>query len=308
VADTHRKLTTILSADVEGYSRLMGADEEGTFDTLKTYREALARHIAAYDGRVVNTWGDALIAEFPSVVSAVRAAIDAQNEIAERNAAKPPEARMHFRIGVNLGDVIADGDDIYGDGVNIAARLQSEAPAGGILISRTVHDQVRNKLSVGFEFLGNLEVKNIEEAVPAFSVRVGNPDMPSLAGLPRPQSRQPAQVSRKPSGPVEILTGNRTLLALAVVPLALIPVNLLAWQGYFWAAWPLLAVATLAGMAWTRRTKLLDRWIATALVIGAMLVVINLLSWHGYFWAIWPVLALAVAAALRFVAVGRRGP
>ena len=122
---TQRKLTTIFSADVQGYSRLMEADEEGTLATLKQYRDAMARLIDAHGGRVVNTWGDGLIAEFPSVVEAVRAAIDVQNELAEHNAGRSDATRMLFRIGINLGDVIVEGDDIYGDGVNIAARLQS---------------------------------------------------------------------------------------------------------------------------------------------------------------------------------------
>ncbi len=153
MTDTHRKLTTIFCADVQDYSRLMGADEEGTLATLKRYRDAMARLIEAHEGRVVNTWGDGLIAEFPSVVEAVRAAIDVQTELAGLNAERQSDARMLFRIGINLGDVIAEGNDIYGDGVNIAARLQASAPAGGIVISSTVYDQIRNKVAVGFEFL-----------------------------------------------------------------------------------------------------------------------------------------------------------
>ena len=170
---THRKLTTIFSADVQGYSRLMEADEEGTLATLKQYREAMERLIEAHGGRVINTWGDGLIAEFPSVVESVRVAIDVQNELAGRNAGRSDATRMQFRIGINLGDVIVEGDDIYGDGVNIAARLQSSAAPGGIVISNTVYDQVRNKMSVGFEFLGSLSVKNIEETVPSYAVRIG---------------------------------------------------------------------------------------------------------------------------------------
>jgi adenylate cyclase len=168
-----RKLTTVFSADVQGFSRLMEVDEEGTFATLKTYRDAMSRLIASHGGRVVNTWGDGVIAEFPSVVAAVRAAVDVQNELATHNAGRPDGTRMFFRIGINLGDVIVDGTDIYGDGVNIAARLQSEAQPGGILISNTVYDQVRNKMPVGFEFLGNLSVKNIDEAIPSYAVRIG---------------------------------------------------------------------------------------------------------------------------------------
>lgn len=170
---TRRKLTTIFCADVQDYSRLMGKDEEGTLAALKRSRDAMARLIEAREGRVVNTWGDGVIAEFPSVVEAVRAAIDVQNELAGLNAERHGEARMDYRIGLNLGDVIADGDDLYGDGVNIAARLQASAPAGGIVISSTVYDQVRNKLAVGFEFLGALTVKNIDGGVPSYVVQIG---------------------------------------------------------------------------------------------------------------------------------------
>ena len=159
-SETRRKLTTIFSADVQDYTRLMGADEEGTLATLKRYRDRMSRLIEAHGGRVVNTWGDGLIAEFPSVVEAVRAAVDVQNELAGLNAARPADGRMLFRIGINLGDVIVEGSDIYGDGVNIAARLQAQAPAGGVVISNTVYDQVRNKVAVGFDFLGPLVVKN----------------------------------------------------------------------------------------------------------------------------------------------------
>jgi class 3 adenylate cyclase len=170
---TQRKLTTIFSADVQDYTRLMGADEEGTLATLKRYRDAMSRLIGAHGGRVINTWGDGLIAEFPSVVEAVRTAVDVQNELAELNGARSAEGRMLFRIGINLGDVIVEGDDIYGDGVNVAARLQATAAAGGIVISNTVYDQVRNKIAVGFEFLGPLKVKNVEDAVPSYAVRIG---------------------------------------------------------------------------------------------------------------------------------------
>src|SRR5689334_4772992 len=142
MSDTQRRLTTIFSADVQDYTRLMGLDEEGTLATLKRYREAMSGLIAAHGGRVVNTWGDGLIAEFPSVVEAVRAAVDVQTELAGFNSAKPASEQMLFRIGINLGDIIVEGADIYGDGVNIAARLQASAPAGGIVISNTVYDQV----------------------------------------------------------------------------------------------------------------------------------------------------------------------
>src|SRR5262245_33030187 len=172
-----RKLTTIFSADVQGYSRLMEADEEGTLATLKQYRDAMARLIDAHGGRVVNTWGDGLIAEFPSVVESVRTAIDVQNELAGHNAVRPAATQMLFRLGINLGDVMVEGDDIYGDAVNIAARLPAAAAAGGIVSSNTVHDQVRNKMAVGFEFLVDLAIKNVEEAVPSYAVRIGGQEV-----------------------------------------------------------------------------------------------------------------------------------
>ena len=138
MSETRRKLTTIFSADVQDYSRLMGADEEGTLAMLKRYRDAMSRLIGSHGGRVIPTWGDGLIAECPSVVEAVRAAGDGRNELAGLNTARPADGRMLFRIGINLGDVIVDGDDIYGDGVNVAARLQASAAAGGIVISKTM--------------------------------------------------------------------------------------------------------------------------------------------------------------------------
>ena len=302
---TRRKLTTIFSADVQGYSRLMEADEEGTLATLTQYRNAMARLIEAHGGRVVNTWGDGLIAEFPSVVESVRTAIDVQNELAGHNAARPAETRMFFRIGINLGDVIAEGDDIYGDGVNIAARLQTSAPAGGIVISNTVYDQVRNKMSVGFEFLGDLDVKNIEERVPSYAVRIGDqrsdaaqsPRRVGQVGAPA-STNGPARDPADASGSRMI---SRPIAVFALIALVSLAVNFLSWNGTFWAPWPILAIATLAGLAWARKTSLVGRGIATLGVIGLGVICINLLSWQGEFWAVWPLLALALAAGIRWV-------
>ena len=167
---TERKLTTILSADAVGYSRLMGKDETGTFATLKTYRELTADRIVRHRGRVVNTAGDSILAEFPSVVKAVECAVEIQRAIAERNSALHKDRQMRFRIGVNLGDVMVDNDDLFGDGVNVAARLQALAEPGGILISGAVFDHVKDKLAVSFDALGNKEVKNIQAQVPVYRV------------------------------------------------------------------------------------------------------------------------------------------
>src|SRR6478752_5022341 len=162
---TQRKLTTIFSADVQDYTRLMGMDEEGTLATLKRYRDAMSRLIGAHGGRVINTWGDGLIAEFPSVVEAVRTAVDVQNELAELNGARSAEGRMLFRIGINLGDVIVEGDDIYGDGVNVAARLEPLAEPGGICVSSIVNESVGNRVDVRFQDGGEMSVKNIDRPI-----------------------------------------------------------------------------------------------------------------------------------------------
>ena len=156
-----RKLTAILSADVAGYSRLMDQDEEATIRTLTTYRSAISDLVQQYRGRVVDTTGDNLMAEFTSAVDAVKCALEVQRELAERNAELSHERRMEFRIGLNIGDVVEEEDRIYGDGVNIAARVEGLAEAGGICISGRVYDQVENKLDLKCEFLGEQKVKNI---------------------------------------------------------------------------------------------------------------------------------------------------
>jgi len=169
-AAPERKLTTILAADAAGYSAMMGRDEPGTLAQLKSSREAMAEEIAYHRGRIFGASGDSLLAEFSSVVNAVECAVRVQRTLAERNAALTEERRMRFRIGINLGDVMVEGDDLFGEGVNIAARLEALAEPGGILISGAVFDQVRTKLALGFDFLGAQAVKNISEPVPAWRV------------------------------------------------------------------------------------------------------------------------------------------
>ncbi len=176
-----RRLAAIMSADVVGYSALMAVDEEGTLARLKAHREELVEPtIAAHEGRVVKLMGDGLLVEFPSVVEAVRAAVEVQRGMAERNADTPEEQRITFRIGVNQGDVIVDGDDIYGDGVNVAARLQERATPGGICISDRVHGDIRGRIDVGIDDLGDQELKNIPQPVRVFRVLTG-PDSGSRA-------------------------------------------------------------------------------------------------------------------------------
>jgi TolB-like protein/class 3 adenylate cyclase/Tfp pilus assembly protein PilF len=166
-----RKLAAILAADVAGYSRLMGADEEGTLARLKALRRELGDpKIKEHRGRIVKTTGDGMLVEFPSVVDAVRCAVEVQRAMLDRNAEIPEDKRIVFRMGVNLGDVILDGDDIYGDGVNIAARLETLAEPGGICISRVVRDQIRDKLPYSFTDIGEQSVKNIARPVRAYGI------------------------------------------------------------------------------------------------------------------------------------------
>ncbi len=195
-----RRLAAILAADVAGYSRLMGADEEGTLERLKALRRELVDpKISAHHGRVVKTTGDGLLVEFPSVVDAVRCAVEVQQEMTERDTGVPADNRIELRIGINLGDVIIEGDDLFGDGVNIAARIEALADAGGVFVSNTVHDHVRDRLPFVFEDLGEQEMKNIARPVRVYRVRDATPakslsapaqpvlplpDKPSIAVLP----------------------------------------------------------------------------------------------------------------------------
>ena len=190
-----RRLVAIMAADVVGYSRLMGEDEEGTLAALKAIRRELTEpKIAENRGRIVKTTGDGLLVEFPSVVDAVRCAVEVQREMALRNTAVPQARRIEFRVGINLGDVIIDEHDIYGDGVNVAARLEALADPGGICVSRVVRDQVRDKLDFAFEDMGDQQVKNIARAIRVYRIPIADklaakaplplPDKPSLAVLP----------------------------------------------------------------------------------------------------------------------------
>ena len=192
-----RKLAAILSADVKGYSRLMEDDEEATVRTITAYREVMTSLIQGQNGRIVDAKGDNLLAEFPSVVDAVRCAVEIQRELRVRNSDLPEHRKMEFRIGINLGDVIEEGDIIYGDGVNIAARLEGLAEGGGICISGTAFDQVESRPGLEFECLGEQAVKNIKKPVRVYRVMMESgvseiktrrelplPDKPSIAVLP----------------------------------------------------------------------------------------------------------------------------
>ncbi|HWL67911.1 MAG TPA: adenylate/guanylate cyclase domain-containing protein [Geminicoccus sp.] len=201
-----RKLAAILSADAAGFSRQMHEDEAGTHLRLRSSREIIDRLVMNHDGRVVGSAGDSVLADFPSVVEALHCAVDIQQVLRRHNAALPPDQRLEFRVGINLGDVIVDGADIYGDGVNIAARLQQLAEPGGILVSQTVHNHVRGKLDFAFEPLGRHRFKNIPEPIATFRVRLDG------SGAPSPERPKHPLLHARPA---RITTALLLLLALA---------------------------------------------------------------------------------------------
>jgi adenylate cyclase len=268
-----RRLTTVLCADVHGYSRLMEADEAGTLVTLRRYRTAIAGLVARHDGRIVNTWGDAVIAEFASVVEAVQCAVEIQQEISNRDPDPPDAQRMRFRIGINLGDVMVDGSDIYGDGVNIAARLQELAEPGGVVVSSTVYDQVHNKLSVGFDCLGQQPMKNV---APVTSYRV------TMSG--RAVGRRGVAADDSPPPRTEAV-----------------------------AAPEAGAQRIRDGYEPSTRKRFISDWladlprpIAAALTISGFLILINVFTGLHRIWFHWPVAALLFVGILR--TVSRRRP
>src|SRR5215469_11071562 len=195
---TTRRLAAILAADVAGYSRLMGADEEGTRKRLRAHlRELVDSKVAQHRGRIVKSTGDGVLVEFPSVVDAVRSAAELQRAMIDREAGIPEDRRIRFRIGINLGDVIVEDDDIFGDGVNVAARLEALSDPGGLCISRMVRDQIRDKLAYAFEDLGEQSVKNIARPVRVYALRPeGFARLPTTSGSATTITSPPPSLSR----------------------------------------------------------------------------------------------------------------
>jgi adenylate cyclase len=266
-----RRLTTVLCADVHGYSRLMEADEARTLGMLHRYRAAMTGLVERHDGRIVNTWGDAVIAEFASVVEAVQCAVEIQQEVSNQDAGSPQAYRMRFRIGINLGDVMVEGSDIYGDGVNIAARLQELAEPGQVVVSGSVYDQVHNKLSLGFDCLGQQQMKNLVAPVMSYRVTMSG----SAGGGPRFAGSTPQT--------------DGVAAAQAGAPLILDRRGLSRWMR--------------SVSDWLAN---LPRPIAVILVVAGFLVLINVFSGLHTIWFHWPVGILLFIVILR--AVLRRKP
>jgi adenylate cyclase len=239
-SSSERKLTTILSADAAGFSRLMGEDESGTFATLKAHRDLIAERIATHRGRVVNTAGDSVLAEFASVVKAVECAVEIQRALGERNVTRAKDRQMWFRIGINLGDVMVDDTDLFGDGVNVAARLQALAEPGGILISGTVFDHVKDKLAVSFDALGPQAVKNIQAAVPAYRVVLA-PKSQGAADFVRdkPAVQEDAASERREARRHKFYVSTAVTATFIFFFFA---INLFSGPDDIWFQWPSLAI------------------------------------------------------------------
>ncbi|MGC1408334.1 MAG: adenylate/guanylate cyclase domain-containing protein [Acetobacteraceae bacterium] len=204
-----RKLIAVIHADMVGYSRLIGLDDIGTIERLHTLRgEVIDPAINAYGGVIVQTGGDSLLIVFDSIEGAVRCAVQVQTQVRIRDGDVPRDRAIRFRMGINIGDVIADGADLHGDAVNVAARLQAECPPGGICVTRPVRDHVRDRLDLAFDELGALELKNIARRVEAFVLRLE----PEIAGMPKASSNQ--QLRSMPTGPRPSVTA--TILGQAV--------------------------------------------------------------------------------------------
>src|SRR5712671_189571 len=195
-----RRLAAVLAADVAGYSRLMGADEEGTLARLKTFRKALIDpKITEHRGRIVKTTGDGMLVEFASAVDAARCALEVQRDMAGQNAELPQDGRIEFRIGIHIGDIIIDDNDIFGDGVNIAARLEGIAEPGGVCISDDTYRQIRGKVEIGWDDLGQQNLKNIVEPMQAWRVRLTGQTASAAQSGPSASETQPLLLPDKPT-------------------------------------------------------------------------------------------------------------
>jgi len=242
--EVKRKLAAIFSADVKDYSRLMRDDETATVRTLNAYREVMTKLICQHHGRVVDSPGDNLLAEFVSVVDGVQSAVAIQKELKALNVKLAANRKMEFRIGINLGDIIEEGDRIYGDGVNIAARLETLADPGGICISRTAYDQIEDKLPLGYEYLGDKIVKNIPKPIQAYRVLV-EPEEFTKKSWAKEVAEDPEEDKRLD----ETVFNNHMYIYFGVI-IFLFLINLFTYDGDIWFHFPALAWGLIVFIHW----------------------------------------------------------
>ena len=306
-SEVQRKLTTILAADAEGYSRVMEADEVRALGALQAARSVFSKFIERHHGRIANTAGDGLIAEFPSVVEAVQCAIEVQHELGGRR--DDPGGALHFRIGIHLGDVMIDGDDLLGEGVNLAARLQTMAEPGGILISQQVYDQVHTKLSVGFDYLGARRPKNFSGDVAVYRVsrgkKQGAPGKNKHSARNPHPPRMPEHATPDPTDLRERVIRHAKLFG--VIWVALLVVDLVTGAP-FWAHWPGIAMTVLLAleaMPLFIRGRFNLQFARGVVIVGG-LALVNLVTWSGYAWVMWPAGALIAIELIRRLGVRSR--
>jgi len=297
-----RKLAAIFSADVKDYSILMREDEVATVRTLTAYRELISTLIKQYRGRVVDSPGDNILAEFPSVVDAVQGSVSIQKELNARNKKAPENRRMEFRIGINLGDVIVEGDRIYGDGINLAARLEGLADPGGICISRTAFDQIEDKLPFGYQYIGEKTVKNIPKPLPAYKV------------LLEPEKTAPKKHKAKKATGIKFSTISerrlkqngierhgifkhrlsKHLTAYIGVIGFLFIVNMITNRSTLWFYWPALGWGLLLYLYWLKTTQRFSnkfyKHLFLYLGVIVFLFIINMLTSSREIWFHWPAL------------------
>jgi class 3 adenylate cyclase len=339
--DIKRKLAAILSADVTEYSRLMREDETATIRTLTTYRKVMTTLIKQHHGRVVDTVGDNLLAEFNSVVDAVQGAVAIQKEVKTRNAQLSEDRKMVFRIGINLGDLVVEGDRIYGDGVNLAARLEALADPGGICISRTAYDQIEDKLPLGYEYLGEKTVKNAVKPVRAYRV-LFDPEKEThslyeaigsrhrklhdkIKVLTKKRQANPEEIDKPSEGeqfekrPLHKNKGSNRLRKHLMTYVGVIGflfiVNMLTWGGTIWFHWPALGWGLFLYLRWINiakkngatlkdRTKIrMHKHLGLYLGVIGFLFIVNMLTWHGTIWFHWPALGWGLLIFLHWIKI-----
>ncbi len=323
--DLKRKLAAILSADVTEYSRLMREDEAVTIRTLSAYRKVIASLVNQHHGRVVDAVGDNLLAEFASVVDAVQGAIAIQKELKSQNAQLPENRKMLFRIGINLGDLVVEGDHIYGDGVNIAARLEAMADPGGICISRTAYDQIEDKLPLGYEYLGEKLAKNIVKPIRAYRV-VFEAETESIKTKPIQAEKEPIDSIKTEKRQADKFSETKPVHSKGKhMPLRkhiwtyagiigfLFIINMLTSAQTLWFYWPALGWGLLLYLQWVNQSSKakvgdkpnskmgLRKHLGTYAGVIIFLFLVNMLTSADALWFYWPALGWGVFLFMHWV-------